>query len=803
LVAVFLALACSGALAMGPGNQVTTPIDNGVVRILFNPAASGGANGFFTGSGSIVANKNVGGQGWLFVLTADHVLAQRVGNQAGPNNPTKPNLGIAFGDAANKNGGSAYLPAQRVFRPNFNNGPRNVDIGLLAIPYKGAYNPNYSAWVTNLIPATAFIRFTDIGFGARTDLVANGYQVAAEYGTERYLDDMVRGFNSNFSFSGYRFDAVKWGVTGPNSPIAIAGTGAVAEGDSGSPLFSSQGVVDLKNELSYFTNDQFAVDSAITFPGGDTPDSFGSKPGDLEPFVDVNLQGGAVNIAVALNLQDIAWINQEINAFKGVPEPSTLVLAGIAGTIFAACRVTRRRGKTTSASRRWARGLALVGALSGAPAVQAGSILLTLELLEKHGSTTGMGESSQRFVELDQAAQGFKRGEFETALKQLGQVVKAHPDLPSAQVLFARLAFENNQTALIRPALERASAEAPADPEVYILFGNLALLEGRPTDAAVHFDKATALSSSQRWTGWQRESFERLCLQGRASVAEGRGDWKAAQTALEGWLKLEPAHAAARQRLGRALFNLGQPEAAYKELKRASEEDRTLEPAAITMGWLHLPTDPKKARGWMDYAIQADPNSHAVRIGVAAWLLEQGRLDEVQTHAEVALRLDPKSTNARRLLGLVARARKDLAGAEPIFAALGQEAPGDAWVRSQWALVLAEQADEAKQRKALELAESIARQNPNDPDAIAALGTVYYRRQRLDEAEKLLQAVLDSGHGSSDTAYMLARIKADRGQPAGARDLLQAALAAPGLFVFRDEARQWLDRLAGASRPRS
>lgn len=29
------------------------------------------------------------------------------------------------------------------------------------------------------------------------------------------------------------------------------------------------------------------------------------------------------------------------------------------------------------------------------------------------------------------------------------------------------------------------------------------------------------------------------------------------------------------------------------------------------------------------------------------------------------------------------------------------------------------------------------------------------------------------------------------------------AAAAPGLFIFRDEARQWLDRLAGASKPGS
>jgi tetratricopeptide (TPR) repeat protein len=187
----------------------------------------------------------------------------------------------------------------------------------------------------------------------------------------------------------------------------------------------------------------------------------------------------------------------------------------------------------------------------------------------------------------------------------------------------------------------------------------------------------------------------------------------------------------------------------------------------------------------MNYAVKTAPDSLGVRIGRAAWPLDRGRAAEAQADADAAPRIDPRSRDARRLLGLAPQARKDLTRAEPIFAALAQEAPGAAWLRSQWARVLAE---------------SRARQNPNDPDAVATLRTVYYRRDRLDEAEKRLQAVLDSGHGSSDTAYILTLIEGDRGHPEGARVLLQAALAAPGLFFFRDEARQWLDRLAGASK---
>jgi hypothetical protein len=68
-------------------------------------------------------------------------------------------------------------------------------------------------------------------------------------------------------------------------------------------------------------------------------------------------------------------------------------------------------------------------------------------------------------------------------------MVIAHPELPPPHALFAKLAFQNNQAALVRPALEQGSAEDSEHPEVFLLFGELALREGRLTDAAVHFQE--------------------------------------------------------------------------------------------------------------------------------------------------------------------------------------------------------------------------------------------------------------------------------------------------------------------------
>ena len=118
--------------------------------------------------------------------------------------------------------------------------------------------------------------------------------------------------------------------------------------------------------------------------------------------------------------------------------------------------------------------------------------------------------ASRSILEVEQAIKSFEKREFEVSLKQLAEARKAHPELPPPHALFAKLAFLSNQGTLIRPALEKAIAEDPEHPEVYILFGNLALAESRLTDAAVHFEKARGLAAGPRWTGRQRSRFDRL-----------------------------------------------------------------------------------------------------------------------------------------------------------------------------------------------------------------------------------------------------------------------------------------------------
>jgi tetratricopeptide (TPR) repeat protein len=445
--------------------------------------------------------------------------------------------------------------------------------------------------------------------------------------------------------------------------------------------------------------------------------------------------------------------------------------------------------------------IAIVLTVLGSGPLFAGDITLTFSRPPLPAEAIEFDAASRGVLEIGKAIKSFQKNDFEACIAQLTKARTAHPELPPPQALFARLAFLTNQGALIRPALERAVADDPVHPEIYILFGNLALIEGRLTDSALHFDKAEVLASAQQWSGAQRRRFERLCHQGCAQVAEGRRDWKAARAALEAWLKQEPANAAARYRLGRALFGLGEHRAAFEELQHATKTDATLEPAAITMGWLFTRAgDVTKAGEWMNYAVKIDAESLDVQMGVAAWLVEQNRGDEAQSHIEALARIDAQSNQVRKLSGLAARQRKDLAQAELIFQAMVNDSPADAWARNQLALVLAEQNDPARRQRAVELAELSVRQNPKATDSLATLGTVYYRLGRLDDAEKLLQTIVGSGQGSSDAAFILAQVHTDRGQTGSVVPLLKMAINAQGMFISRRDAQQWLNRLTVAAR---
>lgn len=402
----------------------------------------------------------------------------------------------------------------------------------------------------------------------------------------------------------------------------------------------------------------------------------------------------------------------------------------------------------------------------------------------------------KKIEELDQAVERFRQRDYEPAFNLLREATRKYPALPPARLMLARLFLANNQIPLGRAALETASVEAPKYPGVYLVFGDLAVSEGRLTDALVHYERAATLARSEQWTEKQRGFFLTQYHAGMASVAEARNGWSAARTSLAAWLELQPESAQARQRLARALFHLDQTAEAQQELERAVRDDPTQQPVAVTLGWLYTQKgDLNKAAEWMQSAVERAPHDPKAHLGRAAWLLQQGKLDESQAHTETVAKIDSNSRELTLLRGLIALCQKDYAQATDYFRAVQQECPERSQATSYLALALVEQADEAKRAEALELAQRNVREHPRSGQALSTLGWVYYRNGKLESAEQALLAAMADGKIGPENGYYMARVLAETGRHDQARQFLKAALETPGGFLWRDDAQQWFEEI--------
>jgi predicted Zn-dependent protease len=398
--------------------------------------------------------------------------------------------------------------------------------------------------------------------------------------------------------------------------------------------------------------------------------------------------------------------------------------------------------------------------------------------------------------DLEVAAAKVREGKIDEAMNLIKEKAGKHPEWPSPRFILARLLFNANQAQAGRQTLELAAIEAPDDPEVYLTLGGLSLGDGRASDAQLNFDRVLALLNTGRSNAEKTKLLRREALNGLASVAEARADWKTTQQQLNAWLELDPKNGRVRQRLGRALFHLGKSEDAFTTLTQAVKDEPALDAPGITMAQLeNQKGDAKKAEEWFHYARRVEPKNARVRVVYGAWLVDQGRAADARSEVEEALKLDPSLQEAKRIQALIAWHSRDLAAAEKILEPLHRDSPADYFVANLLALTLIEQDDAAKQSRGMQLAEVNALQFPRSTEVVATLGWALYRAGKLDQAEQKLHAAITGGRTTPDIAYFLARVIADKGQTDTARKVLQDATSAKGSFAHRDDANALLKKL--------
>ncbi|MFM7206616.1 MAG: tetratricopeptide repeat protein [Planctomycetaceae bacterium] len=375
-----------------------------------------------------------------------------------------------------------------------------------------------------------------------------------------------------------------------------------------------------------------------------------------------------------------------------------------------------------------------------------------------------------------------------------------NPKLPPPGVMMATLWLAVQQLGPAREELESAAVKAPTDPEAYLKLGDLAFGEGRITDADVLFEKAGGLTAAFNENPKRKRDFDIRCAAGTAAVAERRRQWEKAQNELAKWIALDPDNAGSRLRMGNVLFQLGKEPEALAEFKEAKKIDKNAPLPELAMAQRNEEAKKRDAaKKWIQDAIKAAPTDPAVQLFAARWYLQQNELEAAKAAAETALKLDAKNLEAKFVRGLVARVGRDYTTAEKFLNEAHFQSPGNFDVSNSLALVLIESDDEEARRRALELADTnVAKYRENTPQQIPAVTTlawVFYKLGRREDAERILEQVRRSNALSSDGAFYVARILADRGEKDLARKILEEVLANEPMFATKPEAADLLTKL--------
>ena len=405
--------------------------------------------------------------------------------------------------------------------------------------------------------------------------------------------------------------------------------------------------------------------------------------------------------------------------------------------------------------------------------------------------------------EVTNAINRFLASDIDGASAILERVKSNNAKLPPPGVMMSMLWMNVNRVAEARSALEETVNKFPADPEPFLMLGDLAFQDSRITESRLLFNKATDLTKTFMENPKRKRDFEIRGNAGLAAVAEARRQWDVARKHIEAWMALDPDNASARQRLGIVLFQLGEEEKALEQFRESKKLDpKSLQPEL----WMaRLYSDAKKrdvARKQIEAAVKAAPKDVGVLLGAAEWFLAQNDLEAAKANADAALAVDEKNLGAKLIRGTVARVARDYRNAEKYLNDAHVQSPGNFPASNSLALVLVESEEKEARQRAVEMAEAnVAMYRDNNtvgPNALTTLAWIYYRLGRREDAEKLFARVTQSNTLPTDGAYYLARVLADRGDADKARSILEQVLAGEPFFASRADAVDLLEKLKSA-----
>lgn len=359
----------------------------------------------------------------------------------------------------------------------------------------------------------------------------------------------------------------------------------------------------------------------------------------------------------------------------------------------------------------------------------------------------------------------------------------AHHDIIIAQWLFGL----QNQLAGLE-LLEKLSRVEPKRQDLCMAFAEYARQQGRTFDALQLLSAAEQAEPDAKWSKSYRDSILTAIRTSKAMVAEMRQDWELASSLYEALYATHPNEVKYLVGLGRTAFYRHQADQALQFFMKAEALSKGALCARLQLARLYNSKgQAKSAEDNYRQAIGSRDSklSQAARIEYAYWLLDQNRsVREIQKLVADMAQSIGDSSEVRLLAAMIKYAQAKYDEAEVTVARLSQANAQDLVASTilSWALI--ESRDEGKRARALQIAESNAKAQPNSSETLATLAWVHFRLgdkpTALGLAQKLVQR---GGTFSRDATFFLAQILKAADFTTESQRLTEAYSQATGRFL--------------------
>ena len=315
----------------------------------------------------------------------------------------------------------------------------------------------------------------------------------------------------------------------------------------------------------------------------------------------------------------------------------------------------------------------------------------------------------------------FSQNKLDDALAAFASAGKFVPDYPEAKLGEARIMASRGDTDGAKKQVETVLAKDPQQGEGLVLKGDIARAKGSQKEAIESYQSAIKQNP--------RNFIARLNL---ASSLLANSDLEAAQQQVDELKKISPRHPGVTYLDALIAFN-------KKDYPRAND--------AVTVSLAGAPgnamaqmlsgaistamNQPAQAEQHLREAIKLNPQSVYARKLLTSLYLRQRQPQKADEILQPALQANPNDATLASLAGEVALLKGDYATASKFFDKAGKINPADANVRTQGAAVEFARGDEAAGFAELESASKAAVNNPN-PDIALVLARV--QRKQFDQA---------------------------------------------------------------------